>query len=82
MNSNVSSICNSGIQHHFALVLSGIIHPNSAMPSDTLRNVFSRMRSRSAEKGKESVNEATDGPLNTTFNGLKILYNGENATIE
>jgi hypothetical protein len=50
------------------------------MPSYTLRNVFSRMRSRSAEKGKESVNEATNG--NTAFNGLKILYDGENATIE
>jgi hypothetical protein len=56
---------------------SGIIHPNSAMPSDRLRNVFSRMRSRSAEKGKESVNEATDGPLNTAFNGLNIFYDGE-----
>ncbi|MCJ1439073.1 hypothetical protein MMC27_008464 [Xylographa pallens] len=52
------------------------------MPPDILRNAFSRMRSRSAEKGKESVNEATNGPLNTAFNGLKILYNGENATIE
>jgi hypothetical protein len=52
------------------------------MPFDTLRDVFSRMRSRSAEKEKDSVNEAANSLLDTAFNGLKILYDGENATIE
>jgi hypothetical protein len=58
------------------------IRSNPAMPSDKLRKVFSRMRSRSTEKERESANEPTYDSANTEFNGLKILYDGDNATIE